>query len=335
MKSQLIAIVAAVLVVGCVMFSFIKNIFKKTLHKACVKGDIEAVKQFLGDGVDVNAKDEDGWTPLHGAAWWGHTETAKFLIGSGADVHAQGAAGNTPLHEAARSGRKEIAELLIDKGAEVNAKDSRRWTPLHEAADWRHEEIVELLIAEGADVNAENVDGYTPLGHAERHPEIADLLRKHGGKTGEELAKPEPPTAKVPDISIFNAAEAGNIEAVKQHLAAGTDVNARGEDSWTPLHSAAQGERKEVAEVVELLIAEGADVNAKTTWGGTPLHRAAIYGYKEIAEVLIAAGADVNAKYDDGNAKWETPLDLAIEENKKEIADLLRKHGGKTGEELK
>jgi hypothetical protein len=52
----------------------------------------------------------------------------------------------------------------------------------------------------------------------------------HGGKTSEELfvepVQPEPPSAKAPDISIQDAAGDGNIEAVKQHLAAGADVNA-------------------------------------------------------------------------------------------------------------
>ena len=48
-------------------------------------------------------------------------------------------------------------------------------------------EIVEMLIAKGADVNAKDVDGFTPVDLAKGHPEIADLLRKHGGKTGEEL----------------------------------------------------------------------------------------------------------------------------------------------------
>ena len=47
-------------------------------------------------------------------------------------------------------------------------------------------------------------------------------------------AKPEPPTAKAPDISIHDAALEGNIEAIKQHLAAGTDVNARGGIGETP-----------------------------------------------------------------------------------------------------
>tara|TARA_B110000438_G_scaffold168089_1_gene160726 strand:- start:741 stop:893 length:153 start_codon:yes stop_codon:yes gene_type:complete len=46
---------------------------------------------------------------------------------------------------------------------------------------------------------------------------------------------------------------------------------------------------------------------------------------------LIAEGADVNAQRDDG----ETPLDWAIEFKETEISALLRKHGGKTGEELK
>jgi ankyrin repeat protein len=62
------------------------------------------------------------------------------------------------------------------------------------AAFWGHKEIVELLIAEGANVNAKDDDGKTPLNWAiqsipfpKGHPETADLLRKHGGKTGEEL----------------------------------------------------------------------------------------------------------------------------------------------------
>ncbi|MDB4342093.1 ankyrin repeat domain-containing protein [bacterium] len=196
---------------------------------------------------------------------------------------------------------------------------------------------------------------------------------------------PEPPTARVLDVPILAAAYNGNIATVKQHLAAGTDVNAADENGWTALHQAAFKGRKEIA---ELLITKGADVNAKDEDGGTPLdvaikykqtetadllrkhggisgaadsihlaaavgnievvkqhlaagvdvnakgyrgftplHYAARNGHKEIAELLIAKGANVNVKDDAG----ETPLDLADGET----ADLLRKHGGKRGEELK
>ena len=146
-----------------------------------------------------------------------------------------------------------------------------------------------------------------------------------------EAAQPETPTTKASDISIRDAAYDGNIEVVKQHLAAGTDVNEKVDDGWelTPLHNAARNGHKEI---IELLIAAGADVNAKDKIDGyIPLHLAAIYDHKEIAEILIAEGADVNAKDEDG----DTPLDWAIGLKRTEIADLLRKHGGKTGAGLK
>ena len=98
-----------------------------------------------------------------------------------------GKAPDISIVDATKEGNIKSIKQHLAAGADVNAKTESGWTPLHEATDWRHEEIVELLIAAGADVNAENVDGYTPLGHAERHPEIADLLRKHGGKTKKEL----------------------------------------------------------------------------------------------------------------------------------------------------
>ena len=154
-----------------------------------------------------------------------------------------------------------------------------------------------------------------------------------------EAAKPEPPTAKAPAISIHDAAKKGNIEAVKQHIAAGTNVNMKNQNEMTPLHKAAQYGRREVA---ELLITKGADVNAKNVYEETPLHYAAYQSSVEVAELLIANGADINAKRGNG----QTPIDAAknakspFKESpkekaaKKEIIDLLRKHGGKTKKEL-
>ena len=173
----------------------------------------------------------------------------------------------------------------------------------------------------------------------------------------------EPPTAKAPDISIHKAADDGNIEAIKQHIAAGTDVNSN--DEWTPLHAAAN------KETAELLIAKGADINAKDNVGGTPLFWAAMEGNEEVAEALIRQGADVNAAGPEGwtalhwavamaqkktvelligegaevNAKdaiYGTPLDTvgryydtATKAKEADLANLLRKHGSKTADELK
>ena len=110
---------------------------------------------------------------------------------------------------------------------------------------------------------------------------------------------------KPPKISIHQAAKDGNIEAVKQHLADGTDVNAKNDRGRTPLHDAAEEGQKEIA---EMFIAAGADVNAKNNLGGTSLHEAAASGHKEIVEVLVTNGADLNA-----NIGGWTPLHLAVD----------------------
>ena len=75
MKPQLIAIVAALLVVGCGGPSA-PDI---SIHEAAEKGNIEAVKQHLAAGTDVNALDDDGGTPLALAIRSGNTETADLL----------------------------------------------------------------------------------------------------------------------------------------------------------------------------------------------------------------------------------------------------------------
>ena len=95
------------------------------------------------------------------------------------------------------------------------------------------------------------------------------------------MLKPPP---QPPDISIHQAAKEGNIVAVKQHLAAGTNVNAKLQGGWTPLHLAVQEGHMEV---VELLIANGADVNAvDVLLGWTPLD----YAEGETAALLRKRG---------------------------------------------
>ena len=192
------------------------------------------------------------------------------------------------LIEAARKGNIEAVKKHIANGKQdffnsidVNAADVLDKTALHYAAAWGRIQIAELLIANGADVNTKSVTGRTPLDIANKNnkSKIADLLRCHGGKHG----------------TIHGAALDGDIEAVKEFLAAATNVN------------------------------------VKSVFGQTPLHDAAAEDHKEIAELLIGKGADVNAKDQDD----ETPLDWAIHSKLTEIADLLRKHGAKTGEELK
>ena len=77
MKHLLITTIAAVVLVG--------GGPSVDIHQAAEAGNIEVVKQHLADGVDVNAKDEKGWTPLHFVAVGGNKEIAELLINNSAD----------------------------------------------------------------------------------------------------------------------------------------------------------------------------------------------------------------------------------------------------------
>ena len=149
MRHLLITTIAVVLLMGCGPLQ--SN--AKSLHRAAEEGDIEAVKKHLAAGANKNVR-AGKWrdTPLHRAAFWGYTE---------------------------------VVELLINNEVDVNAKDKYGCTPLHDAAEYSHLEIAEMLINRAPDMNAVDNNGDTPLDLA--NGETADLIRKHGGKTGKEL----------------------------------------------------------------------------------------------------------------------------------------------------
>jgi hypothetical protein len=98
-------------------------------------------------------------------------------------------AADSALLDAAKSDNTDILKQHLDAGANVNASGKTLLgysvTPLHEAASWGQKGNIELLIANGANVNAKDETGKTPLDSATS--ELTALLRKHGGKTGEEL----------------------------------------------------------------------------------------------------------------------------------------------------
>ena len=123
--------------------------------------------------------------------------------------------------------------------------------------------------------------------------------------------------------------ETENLEIIELLIDKGADVNGKDDNDDTPLHLSTN------RNISELLIAQGADVNAKDCFGSTPLHSNIFNQDKDLVALLITNGADLNLMDEDG----QTPLDQLSSEELEgvtaEIAILLRKHGGKTGEELK
>jgi len=115
MKPQLIAIVAAVLLVGCGNTKTPSADF----YEAAESDNLEALKRHINDGVDINAaKGRDAETALHRTATTGKFEAAKLLIEKGADVNiGRTKDGDTPLDLAlSRIRHPDIPGLLRKHG---------------------------------------------------------------------------------------------------------------------------------------------------------------------------------------------------------------------------
>ncbi|MDB4669003.1 ankyrin repeat domain-containing protein, partial [bacterium] len=116
-------------------------------------------------------------------------------LSNGANVNQKNKDGFTLLHLAVKSGHERIVKLLISKGAVVNAKDTRGFTSLDYSTElnemfFEDEKTAGITITQTMGVR--NEDGsvnQVTMNNAKikKNRVILDLLRKHGGKTGEEL----------------------------------------------------------------------------------------------------------------------------------------------------
>jgi len=248
------------------------------------------------------------------------------LIEKGADVNATGDKGGTPLHSASWSyGHTEIVKLLIEKRAHVNATDDKGETPLHWASRHGHTGIVKLLIEKGADVNAKNTKGETSFDIAVKN-KVLKILKKHGAKSGLLIA-----TIVLPDL--FDAIEDGDIGKVRLFLTKGSNLNIRDKRGRNVLDWAVE---KGYTDIVKELLAAGADVNAKGPGGGTALMIAVsntMTGKDKdlnILKVLLEYGADVYAQTDEGYSAFYMPVMWfgADPIGNKKIIELLKSGGG-------
>jgi ankyrin repeat protein len=107
-----------------------------------------------------------------------------------------------------------------------------------------------------------------------------------------------------PKVDIHTAVVTGNLEAVQQHIDAGTDLNKK--DPYggsSPLISAALFDKPEM---VKLLIAAGADLNFQNKEGSTALITAAFFGRPHIVKMLLDSGADKTIKNKYGATAYES-----------------------------
>lgn len=235
------------------------------LHDAARKGDTEVVWLLLLDeaGVDKDALDGKGRTPLSIAVKCGHLAVTKALLATGADMSLRyGSLKNSVAHLAVEA--VAILRLLVKHEVDVNARAGDLYTPLHLAAESNKVESIRVLVKAGANIEARSNDGLTPL---------------HKAVTGV------------------------NLDAVIALLRHGADVNAVDEDEIeTPLfYSAAGAGREGTAEIVDVLLISGADEAIVNVDGDAPFDvigtcveedQRAVKDFERVRELLMSTPAD-------------------------------------------
>ena len=255
-------------------------------------GNLQAVKQHLAKGLDINAKNKDGVTALQIATLLGQYEIAELLVQKGADVNTKANDGTTALHSAAFLGRYKEAKLLLENRIDANIRDNDGATAIDILnLDWRTTQFVAQMLS--LQVDKEKVE--------DGRNKIKKLL-------GQQVASLDNQSDFVGQ-SLHEAVLVGNLEGVKRHIVAKSDLNQKDPNlqgqGASALHIASIFGQ---LEIVELLIQAGVDLNQADREGSTPVHAAAFFCHEKILLSLLNAGATPNQP----DNKGTTPLDSVI-----------------------
>ena len=307
-----------------VTFSFDVNArggyYSTSLHAAVTTGNVDIAQLLLNHGANVNALDDEGWSPLHRASrsldvlellleqqadvnilgndeqtplylasQYGELEVARVLLRYGAAVDARDKNGRTPLIAASRLGHLALVRLLIQNGAAMDSQDNKGWTPLQSASCYGHLDIVRELVACGADINAQKHDLWNALRLATcaGNSKIVQFLPTHGTAVNVKNKEGETPL----DLASGN----GKLtELLINHVAG---VKSRDNYNWTLFHTAS---RNGHLEVVRLLLKSLKDTDIPNENLGTPLALAARNGQLDVSSPPMGRGADVHSSDDAG-----------------------------------
>jgi uncharacterized protein len=303
------------------------------------------VDKLLNAGANPRVHDADA---LHYAIEFKRPAMVQKLLDKGADINARKQNGNTPLMEAIEMENTEIINLLIDRGADVNLPGQYERLPFVNALFRNMIPVVEKLIEKGANINAKmGVNGDTALMTALRYNNIyafqkllqmgADpTIRNNGGETillvtrWETVFTPElidTFLARGVDINaqthsgwtaLMQAIDYGNLALASLLIDKGADVNKKDSQGRTALMVT-----RDNPAAVTLLLDAGADINAQTSTGETTLLSAIQRSSIDVTNKLIERGADVNL----ASAEKLTPLMAAVRNRDGELIEVLIQKG--------
>lgn len=228
------------------------NQSKNEFFNAIDRGDAKTINSLISNGININTKDDNGWSALHRAVLANKLDSINTLVANkninleatlpkGAKLKTSDkkiwyADGQTPLHLAAFNGYTNAIRMLINRGANILARDSVDYAmPIHiAAAQGQNDSIKYLLDSEIA--NEENADlvnsidggGITPLMYSSIYGKIPSIIYLINAGADPNISDYDGWRA------LHYAAATGNYDAIKTLLNAGARANVFNDAGNTP-----------------------------------------------------------------------------------------------------
>src|SRR5262245_58731194 len=243
-------------------------------------------------------------------------ETVRRLLREEPQLVLTRGRGWTPFQDAAFHAKTEIMRVMLKEGAGITPADIAH--ALHHAVQLPHidPEIVEVLLA----------TGHVPEAFCLLYRGDVEALRALVVAHGDMIHQIDAAGCPL----LLRASENAEEQIVRQLLAQGADVEARGPFGKSALSACAcnQVDRRKRSRVLRLILDSGADVNGLTFRGRTALFHAATAGWgpEDSVKILLEYGADVNVRDDDGRTALEEVL-VNPSGRSQRVARLLRESG--------
>ena len=260
----------------------------KRLRNAAIAENMNAMRDSLDQGIDIDSPAPDGMTALHFACANRSINAVHYLLKRGCNVNSKTATGTTPLHLACQKGFSDLFDILVEAGADAMSFDADGSNILTLACQGPNTQLAKFIIQTYPQFNEcrKNKRGVSPLHAAATagHVELVLWLSDNLWITRHQKF-------------LFDACERGDHKAAQNFISLGLDVNILNEDGVSPLHVACY---LSGTVLVQKLLSAGAKVRITDPSYRVPLHIAAGKGFAEIVKLLCDADDDVDRTDDLG-----------------------------------
>lgn len=328
------------------------------LIRAARVGNMEQVKYYLSQGVDINTKDNEGNTALIVSTY--NLEVLKYLVKKGADLNAQTNEGRTVLSyaicrnldmvKALVEGNKKFIFFKSNR-IDVN-KDSDMLSRFNTCVRvnlaiikkpfYDYYEILKYLIDNGLNINVENDGKLFFIAFISDYPEYIDLEQVEY-----LVSKGKVDLKKYGEEALFASALTNRLDIVEYLISQGVNINAfNGDDVYADGWSCSSGDKSHIKycpkytnstvlsifssngnlEAVKYLISKGFNLKK---YGQDALAMASMYGRLNIVKYLISQGVNINAR--SIRLGGNTALSLAAYCNHFEVVKYLVAQGARDG----